>query len=696
MKTMKNKVKSIMTKIKSASIFFLIASLIFVILCRIPYIAAAETEFRIHEPRIIPNDAFSTGQETVWSCIYFGRYPAAEVIKSGWDSVDDYAVRDDDVIRDDDLYMRLFEAEWSDDRVSLDGRNYIRINHEDAITAATDREQHYRWDDLDKWHYFAEEPIKWRILSLEDGKALLLSDRTLDCFPFNLSDEEVSWQTSSVRSWLNGYDSRQNLDGTDYSGKGFLDKAFTANEREAIIQTTIVTPDNQDYGTESGPDTQDYVFLLSNDEVYADSAAADYGFFAGRGFDDPSKRFASTMYAKCRGTWWSPVEDYRGNSFWFMRTSGYTSQDVTYICDFGYVYSRGTAVTCDDAGILPAIWIDLSAADFEYAGEVSSGDIVKEPEYPDVADTSVEMTALRDPVIEADDSLPGGTAVTWDTVAFGSYPKTEILEKGDAPASTETNRVLFHILQTAEWVGDELNLGGKRYKRINSRYFRYDPIIWQVLEVSDSSALLLSTQALDCMPYYQELTDVNWDRSEIRSWLNGLGTEENLSGRDYSGEGDSFLSTAFSENERRSILKSEVRNADNHYFGTSCGPDTEDRVFLLSEDEVFSSPTAGNFGFQNSDAVADPARRFIPTAYALARGVWQSELENSAGNTFWLLRSNGYTASNVVYVGELGHIYNRGIPVTCRDAGLIPAIRIDLNTAEYSYAGTICSRDRIH
>ena len=213
------------------------------------------------------------------------------------------------------------------------------------------------------------------------------------------------------------------------------------------------------------------------------------------------------------------------------------------------------------------------------------------------------------------------------------------------------------ILQTAEWVGDELDLGGKRYKRINSRYFRYDPIIWRVLEVSDSSALLLSTQALDCMPYYQELTDVNWDRSEIRSWLNGLGTEENLSGRDYSGEGDSFLSTAFSENEHRSILKSEVWNTDNHYFGTSCGPDTEDRVFLLSEDEVFSSPSAGNFGFQNSDAIADPARRFIPTAYALARGVWQSELEDSAGNTFWLLRSNGYTASNVVYVGELGHIY---------------------------------------
>ena len=77
-----------------------------------------------------------------------------------------------------------------------------------------------------------------------------------------------------------------------------------------------------------------------------------------------------------------------------------------------------------------------------------------------------------------------------------------------------------------------------------------------------------------------------------------------------------------------------------------------------------------NFGFRDSDAIADPARRFIPTAYALGRGAWQSDPEDSAGNTFWLLRSSGFTASNVVYVGESGYIYNRGIPVTCQDAAL--------------------------
>ena len=80
------------------------------------------------------------------------------------------------------------------------------------------------------------------------------------------------------------------------------------------------------------------------------------------------------------------MEDYRGNSFWFMRTSGYTPRNVTYICDFGYVYSRGTTVTTDDAGILPAIRIDLSEAAFEYAGEISSVEVIMEPVVPEAAE----------------------------------------------------------------------------------------------------------------------------------------------------------------------------------------------------------------------------------------------------------------------------------------------------------------------
>ena len=44
--------------------------------------------------------------------------------------------------------------------------------------------------------------------------------------------------------------------------------------------------------------------------------------------------------------------------------------------------------------------------------------------------------------------------------------------------------------------------------------------------------------------------------------------------------------------------------------------------------------------------------------------------------------TNGYTEDNVVYVGEKGYLYNRGIPVTCADACIVPAIRVDLDKAK--------------
>ena len=642
-------------------------------------------------PVVLENRDLSTGQETFWDCVYFGSYPSAEVVRTDWDAVDSYAVLDGDVIRDDDLYRALVTAVWQDNRVSVEGRDYIRMNAEDAVTASENREQHYRWDDPGEWHYFLKEPVRWRVLSVEDDQVLLLADRLLDCRPFHEEEEGVTWERSTIRSWLNGYGADENAAGMDFSEENFYDQAFDDAEKEAILAADCVTPDNLDYGTDSGPDTEDYVFLLSNEEVYADPVSGEYGFYAGRGYDDPAKRFTSTMYAKCRGAWWSPVDDYRGNSFWFMRTSGYTPYNVTYICDFGYVYSRGTTVTCDDAGILPAIRVDPDLADLEWAGEVSSAEILKKEKAEETENNEKDgqLPVLHDPVITENEAFPGGKAVAWDAVAFGSYPQTEILMDGNAEKGQEVNRELWQKLERADWEKDRAVIENTAYRRVDGRYFRFDPIRWRVLDVDGDTAFLMSDQGLDCLAYHPDLTDVNWKRSAVRSWLNGLGPEENLAGLDYSAEGAGFFTAAFTEEEREAVRRSAVRNSDNYYFGTDCGEDTEDAVFLLSEEEIFSSPDAVSYGFQPSDAVGDLAKRIVPTAYARCRGAWRSSLEESEGNGFWFFRSNGYTASNVVYSGELGYIYNRGIPVTCRDASIVPAMRVDLDSEQLIPDGII-------
>ena len=313
----------------------------------------------LHSPLITYEN--TKQHRTCWSCLYFGSYPANEVVNGAFDAVDGYALEDGDLITDAALYAKLQQAAWDgNDDTLIDGKRYHRINGAGAVTASGDHPQHYRWADLSAWHYFAYAPVKWRVLKISGTKALLLADRMPDTHPFHNTDEYTDWSRSNVRQWLNG---------------AFLMRGFRESERAVILETSLENVPNSYFGTPSGPDTRDQVFLLSGKEVFDSQLAADYGFYPGSGIDDAARRFRSTLYAKCRGAWWSPVRGYRGNSFWLMRTSGYTPGTITYICDFGYIYNQGTGGTCDDAALLPAISIDLDRARFDLAQPVRSTDI---------------------------------------------------------------------------------------------------------------------------------------------------------------------------------------------------------------------------------------------------------------------------------------------------------------------------------
>ena len=639
----------------------------------------------LHLPLVEPDPSSPSGQKTTWSCVYFGAYPSAEVTDSKWDSVDDYALRDGDLVRDDALYARLESADWQNGPVEMDGFLYLRAGL-DSAPATGSREQHYTWDYSRPWHYFRIQPIRWRVLDIQENMAMLLADRMPDSVPFHAEDAETTWSRSTLRSWLNGYGAEANDPGIDYTGIGLIDRAFTEKEREAIIPVHCTNAPNRDYGTDSGKDTEDFLFILSNEEVFEGKYAGRYGFQDNRDYDDPAKRFTSTLYAKCMGAWWSPVGDYAGNSFWFMRTNGYTPRSVTYVCDFGYIYSRGTLVTCSDAGILPAMWIDLDRAEAADAGEAVSTEILHTADSPE---TNFPVPDIGNPARVKDDAVPGGEYTVWNAVAFGSYPQTEILEEESAagfpePAgNTETDPELYRRLtETAEEQGNEVLLGGTRYIRLGNRWFRSDPIIWRVLEVSGGTAFLTADRCLDSVPFHGTYKDVSWEGSDLRGWLNGTSEDRERS----------FAETAFNANELRAVITSAVPNESNYYFGTACGSGTRDRVFLLSEEEVFCSEKAVKYGFWQSDAIADPGRRMVPTAYAAARGAWRSENKATAGIGFWILRTNGYTGDNVVYVGEKGYVYNRGIPVTCMDAGIVPAIRIRLGAAPVKRAADISYR----
>ncbi len=83
------------------------------------------------------------------------------------------------------------------------------------------------------------EPIKWRVLSNENGKLFLLSDKALDAGQFNATyhkDTSVTWSNCTLRSWLNGSSMDINNDGK--SDINFFQAAFSVGEQSAIANTT--------------------------------------------------------------------------------------------------------------------------------------------------------------------------------------------------------------------------------------------------------------------------------------------------------------------------------------------------------------------------------------------------------------------------------------------------------------------------
>jgi len=99
----------------------------------------------------------------------------------------------------------------------------------------------------------------------------------------------------------------------------------------------------------------------------------------------------------------------------------------------------------------------------------------------------------------------------------------------------------------------------------------FGSINWVVLSVESDRMLVLSDEVLELRPWYHENAPVTWEDSDIRAYLN-----------------DSFYQSTFSDQEKGRILEVTNENPSNpnNVFGTWGGPDTMDKVFLLSLDEV--------------------------------------------------------------------------------------------------------------
>lgn len=183
-------------------------------------------------------------------------------------------------------------------------------------------------------YYFLLEPIVWRVVTNDyEGGKLLVSDKILSSGSFGptSTDRDINgrkiyannYVKSNVRAWLNG------LNGTDYdvenySGKGFINKAFSVN---GINNIKTVNLDNSAKSTGySGSDlkkvekyvcnnTSDKIFLLSESEVTNNN----YGF-ADYKDSDKLRRRQTTDYARATVAYSNSSSDFLNNGWWWLRS----------------------------------------------------------------------------------------------------------------------------------------------------------------------------------------------------------------------------------------------------------------------------------------------------------------------------------------------------------------------------------------
>lgn len=183
-------------------------------------------------------------------------------------------------------------------------------------------------------------------------------------------------------------------------------------------------------------------------------------------------------------------------------------------------------------------------------------------------------------------------------------------------------------------IGDRIHFG------------RYE---WRILEVDKAKEvmLIITEDLIERRKYHSKKTDITWETCDIRKYLNG-----------------EFLNR-FSAAEKNRILISHNTNDDNSYkfyigdriydCNSKGGNDTDDKVFLLSIDEV---RRGRKYFSSNDDRIANSD--LIP------------RLER-----WWWLRSPGYDQQSAAIVNCDGSVSEDGEYVNY-SGGIRPALYLKL------------------
>lgn len=521
-----------------------------------------------------------------------------------------------------------------------------------------------------------KQPIKWRVLSVEeDGTALLLADKLLDMQPFD-KNGKIDWEECTLRTWLNST---------------FLNAAFTEAEQEAIAETELET--------ESAATVTDNIYLLSLEEV----SNPEYGFHPLIDCESNTRKAEGTDLSVFNNIWWlrTPIKE----------------EHASWVCSIDSQGTNRTIVigTENTLWIRPALRLKLSdRAHWSYAGTTASEELEVTVENPTAGslfsgtvrgsenidpdrstiswqkkeegkwvDVAKDERAQLQQVYRACVTLKakeGSSFVGCDYARFNGE-QVRLTKKDDGsrtfvcpvynygvknptnPEADGSGTSTWDCVYFGKYYQNDTNGDGKADETDEK-----EPVKWRVLSVdSAGNALLMADKILDYRNFNDnEAGDIAWGQSDMRKWLNSTGGLE---------EDPGFLQTAFTEQERAMIRYREIETiVDSDILKT------RDSVFLLSTQD---SVNAG-YGFWTKD-IESKNRVAESTAYAAGK---QQTVENQ-----WWLRTHSWVSSAEiaarVFVKPDGTVTGDGVKNNTF-YGVRPALYINLaDFTQWTYAGTV-------
>jgi len=186
----------------------------------------------------------------------------------------------------------------------------------------------------------------WLVLEKQGNNALIISETIITKKAYHNTKTEMSWAQSDIRSYLNNE----------------FYNTFHENDKARIQLSKVLNPPQAWHGTDSGIDTNDYIFLLSMDEVvkyFGDSGdwamrkgwwANHQGFWLGNGFGQIFfDQYNASRIAK----------DTNGeNASWRTRTLGRLSIYTVVVDAHGICNITGWSGQSNE-GIRPAMWVSI-------------------------------------------------------------------------------------------------------------------------------------------------------------------------------------------------------------------------------------------------------------------------------------------------------------------------------------------------